>query len=140
MALTSPDFAQPRVWLREIIRPMLDDLIANPLDMRRAYAALIVTYQYHERLFYALIQSHPKFAGQALVDFRRDIAAEALTFESLAAAADPAAGHTLKFTNILSADFLLGMLTNPLRVHRSIIVKRLNRQLIPLLEELIADY
>ena len=140
MIFSSSDLTQPRTWLHEIVRPVLNDFIENPLDMRRAYAALILTYQYHERLFYYLAQSHPELVAKGLTVFEHDLAAAALPFKGLAAAADPAAGHPLKFTNILSAESLLGFLTSPRKVQRSIIVQRLNRQLIPLLEELMADY
>ncbi len=140
MIFSSSDMSQPRVWLREIVRPILDDFIKNPLDMRRAYASIIITYQYHERLYYGLTQSNPEIINRGLAVFRLDLASDIPIFEGLAAAADPAAGHTLKFTNVLSAAFLLAFLTGTHTVQRSIIVTRVNRQLIPLLEELILGY
>jgi len=141
MKFRSADLAQSRVWLRDVVQPTLDDLIAHPVDMHRAYAALMMVTQYHERLFYDLARHPEKLAmGTDLERFRSDLASASQYFDSLRTAADPETGHSLKFTNILSARALLNILTGQNKVYRAIILATLNRQLIPLLEDLMAAY
>jgi hypothetical protein len=128
----------PRAWLKHIVRAALDDLIADPLSLSRAHGALILAVQLHERAYYYLARESPNaLDGASLEDFRRAFAGTVMCFDPLAAVASGKSGDTLKYSNILSPAALLS-LGSPSKLRRSIIVHRLNRQLIPLLEELLA--
>jgi len=130
----------PRAWLRQVLRASLDDFIAEPLSVSRAHAALLLGVQFHERIYYYLARENPNLLqGASLEAFRQSFAATVLCFDPLVAVAGGKSSDTLKFSNILSPTALLS-LGNPNKLRRSIIVHRLNRQLIPLLEELIAAY
>ena len=142
MIFQSTFVSAPRAWLDDIVKPTVEDFIAEPLEMHRAYAALQTVYQYHERLFHYLQANQAEqFVAGSVEAFRRDLTGATLSFEGAASAADPKSGHTLAYSNILSAGALLAILSAPRsKVHRAIIVTRLNRQLLPLLQDLIGAY
>ena len=129
-----PNMGEPRTWLREIVRPALDDFIAAPLDMRRAYIALVIVNHFHERLFHYIAAVRPALLGSAtLADFRREFASASL--DLVTEAANSKAGHVLSTSNIVSSGSFTRMFSDADKVQRAIIVARANRQLIPLLED-----
>lgn len=143
MPFTLANLAEPRVWLRDVVQPALDEFIAAPLDLRRAYTALMLVDQHHERLYHYVQATRPDLlTGASLERFRIDLSNLSPMIDAVAAAADPAAGHTLKYTNILSAGSLLAIVGSggDKKVCRAVIVTRLNRQLIPLLQEVVDAY
>jgi len=143
MPFTLANLPEPRIWLRDVVQPALDDFIAAPLDIRRAYTALTLVHQHHERLYHYVQRAKPNLlTGAGLERFRIDLANLAPIFKAVAEAADPRAGHTLKYTNILSAGTLLAICGSDgnNKVRRAVIVTRVNRQLIPLLQEVISAY
>ena len=141
MPFTLANLSEPRLWLRDVVQPALDDFIAAPMDIRRAYTALILVHQHHERLFYHLRDTNPQvLTGGSLERFRIDVVNLVPMFDAVAAAADPRAGATLKHTNILSAGSLLVLVSGAEKVKRAVIVTKLNRQLIPLLQDVVDAY
>ncbi len=142
MPFTLANLAEPRVWLRDVVQPALDDFAASPCDIHRAYAALVLVHEHHARLYHYVQRHRPEvLTGASLERFRIDLANIAPVFAALAAAADPACGHTLKYTNILSASGLLAVVGGSgEKVRRALIVTRLNRQLLPLLQEAVGAY
>lgn len=99
----SPFLGEPRVWLRDVVRPAL-------------------------------------LRGAQLSDFRREFAGA--SFDIVSAAADPKSGHALGSSNIFArgGGAFAHLLTETRRVTRAIIVARANRQLIPLLEDVMLTY
>ncbi len=61
----APNMGKPRTGLREVVCPALDDFIAAPLDMRRAYIALVIVNHFHEWLFHYLAAARPALLGGA---------------------------------------------------------------------------
>lgn len=143
MPFTLANLSEPRTWLCDVVQPALDDLIAAPLDIRRAYTALTLVHQHHERIFYCLRRRRPDLlTGASLERFRIDFGNLAPSFADVAAAADPDQGHTLKYTNILSAEGVMAIVgaSAGKTIARAVIVTRLNRQLIPMLQDVVDAY
>ncbi len=131
---------QPAVWLHDVVRPAVDHFTAAPLDMGRAYVALTMVYDFHKRLFHHLGGRHSRFEGATLESFRKDLAGANGAFLALEAALDPRTERSLRYTNILSPGALMTLLSHPSKVRRSVVVASVNRQLLPMLDELMALY
>jgi hypothetical protein len=133
----NPD--QLRTWLTQVVRPALDDFIAAPLEMRSAHTATIIIYQYHEALFYCLTR-----AGQApadnLAEFRRMLAAKSAAFGGIAGAIEADICDSLSTTSIVTGSAFFNDLEAEAKVRRAIIVTKIKRQLIPLLEDVMMFY
>ncbi len=145
MPFTLANLSEPRAWLRDVVQPALDDLIAAPLDIRRAYTALMLVHRHHERIFHYLRRRRPGLlTGASLERFRVDLGNLAPSFAEAAAAAESAEGHTLKYTNILSAEGVMAIMGGSTgagkTIARAVIVTRQNRQLIPMLQDVVDAY
>ncbi len=142
MPFTLANLSEPRLWLRDVVQPALDDFAAAPLDLRRAYAALILVYQHHERLYHYLKVKRPHvLTGAGIERFRIDMGNIIPMFDAVAAAAATDAGQTLKYSNIMTVGALMALAgTSAEKVKRAVIVTRLNRQLLPMLEDVVEAY
>ena len=141
MPFTLTNFSEPRIWLRDVVQPALDDFIAAPLDIRRAYTALTLVHEHHSRLYHYVQRKRPSLlTGASIERFCIDLGNLAPSFAALAAAANPAVGQALKYTNILSAGRFLAVGGNDYKVRSAVIVTSRNRQLLPLLQDVIDAY
>lgn len=148
MPFTLANLSEPRAWLRDVVQPALDELIAAPLDIRRAYTALMLVHQHHERIFHYLQRRRPDLlTGASLERFRLDLGNLAPSFAEADAAAEAAEGHTLKYANILSAEGVMATVGGSTgtskagkTIARAVIVTRQNRQLIPMLQDVVDAY
>jgi hypothetical protein len=140
MNFKSNDLEHPRVWLRDVVRFTLDEFIADPLNLQRALTAMTVVYQYHERLFSCLSQTG-EAPAESLEGFRAVLARTCRSLEVVAQAVVGPAGPGLALTNIVSSGRLIALLgAEGLSVQRAVIISEAKRQLIPLLEDVMAAY
>jgi hypothetical protein len=144
MTFKSDDLDHPRAWLRDVVQFTLDEFTADPLNIRRATTAVTVVYQYHERLFSYLRQTG-KAASGSLEGFRAGLARACPSFQIVTeAAGGPASGpdgHMLTFSNIVSSGRIFTALgAEGISVHRAIILGKPKRQLLPVLEDVMAAY
>lgn len=129
----------PRVWLRNVVQFTLDEFVRDPLNQPRAMTAMTVVYQYHERLFSHLTRTG-KAPAESIEGFRAHLSRSSPSFGIVAQAGANHAGHGLTFSNVLLGGSAPDILSAGTQVQRAIIVTTAKRQLIPLLEDVMAAY
>ena len=105
-------------------------------------------HQHHERIFHYLRSHRPDLlTGASLERFRVDLGNLAPSYAEVAVAAQSTDGNMLKYANILSAEGVMaivgggaGMTKAGKTIARAVIVTRQNRQLIPMLQDVVDAY